>query len=465
MPQIIERAEQQDRREWHALMGAQVAAFAVLGCFCAWSQRYLFADGAKFFLDLLKGRAVAAWFPARWFAHLLTQYPAVFLLRNLECRDVRLVGLTYGATLFLLPPAGLLLAWWAARKAPGHYLAFPMLSHSILFLNTSFVITSEHHVAASLFWPVLYLIMFSERLTVFRSAILIALAVMATHTYESYLFLAWPLMLAAWRRSRNAWTNRRHGETATCLVCGLLFLIAFAVSLQSTIVPRDPANRSNFALSLLIHLGYPPVWFSLLAMTSVLSCLHPHRLGPEWPILRFLIGGFGLAVVVLSVAGAVIPSMQYPARVQALYVPLILGGLVALNPTTLYSLTSWQPARQRQLWRVTTWTCAVAVLFQWTATLQWNEYRHALLRKLAERDGVIAFKRSPAPKYQFNWGWTMPSLSIALSALNLGSVTTIIENPDPTSGWQPFDPRNPVEIPDLREYGISVRVHENDRTD
>lgn len=453
-----------DAGAWPALMAIQLLTLAALGCYCAWSQRYLFADGSLNFLGILRTRTVVDWFPAREFAHLVTELPAIFLLRNLGCRDVNLVGLTYGATLFFVPVGGLFVTWWAARQAPGHYLAYPMLSHSILFLDTSFLIFSEIYVAVSLFWCLLYLLMFSERLNVVRSGLLIGCAVLATRTYECYLFLSWLLVLAAWLRGRTAWTGSTYGELATCGICMLLFLTAFVVSLYSTIVPRDPANRGDFARAMLEHLGYPPVWFSLMVIACALWCLFWPGRKRGWRVIWFLTIACGIAVAVLPVAGVVMPWFQYTSRVQSVYVPLVLGGLVLLNRPAASSASAHRTTGQADLWRLTAWTCSVAVVFHIAATMQWNRYRSVLMHELVEHRGVIAFDQTAAREFEFNWGWAMPCLSVTLSALNLGSVSTIIENPDPKAGWQPFDPRNPGAIPDLREYGISVVVHERGQT-
>jgi hypothetical protein len=116
--------------------------------------------------------------------------------------------------------------------------------------------------------------------------------------------------------------------------------------------------------------------------------------------------------------------------------------------------------------------CAVAAAFQLGSTARWDDYRSVLLGGLAEHRGVIEYEDSTVGTSveferrgrsaevlldrnveQFNWGWTMPSLSVSLSALNLGSVSTIICVPQGNE-WQPFDPQRHEEIPDLSEFGV-----------
>jgi hypothetical protein len=345
----------------------------------------------------------------------------------------------------------------------------------------------------------MYLLLFPERLSLGLSALLIGLAVMATCAYETYLFLAWPLVICAWNRGRAAWNERRYGELATCVACALLFLMSFAIALQSTLVPRDEANRANFAFSMLLHLVYPPVWYSLLVIASVCWCARWTERPRGWSIMRSVTFGCGLLVALLPVAGFVAPPLQHIARVQGLYVPLILGGFV------LFTFRFRQPApcipkvRLDELWRLTAWTCAVAIGFQCGATYQWNRYRNLFLRDLAEHRGVVPYnefnmaspvfeqlignddyrsallnefakepgqslQRLALSQFNFGFGWTMPSLSVALSAVNLGTISTIIEAPDVVR-WQPFDPRDPTAIPDLGDYGVSnvIEMPENNR--
>lgn len=472
---------------WNMLLLAQLASFALIGFYSTWTQRYLYGDGANFFLRLLKYQKVSDWFPARYFSHVLTQFPAVFLLGNLGCRDVGAVGATYGATLYLLPLVGLLLTWWAARQAPQDCLVYPLITSSVLYLDVSGFIISESSMAVSLFWPILYLLLFSKRLTMIRTLVLIGLSVLVTHTYECYIFLAWPLILVAAQRGRVAWMARKYGELIACSCCGLLMLAAFAISLQSVLIPQDEGSRANFAISVLLHLLYPPVWFSLLTLISTLWCIFLPESQRGRRLMRSALIVSGITVSLLPVAGIVAPSMQYISRIQVLYVPLLMGMAVALRTSFWRPNPSTSVGQQDRLWMLAAGACLVASVFQAVSTFRWDCYRTVLIQELSERRGVISYDQSAVsvpeierlgqsegrtalwnqfisdPRRfahrielcQFDWGWATPSLCVALSALNLGSISTIVCAPG-TPGWQPFDPRQADSIPDLRAYGVST---------
>ncbi|MEM4711257.1 MAG: hypothetical protein QXL18_04905 [Candidatus Woesearchaeota archaeon] len=52
----------------------------------------------------------------------------------------------------------------------------------------------------------------------------------------------------------------------------------------------------------------------------------------------------------------------------------------------------------------------------------------------------------------FTWDWNNPSLSLIWS--NDGYIKTIVLNPKYYTRWQPFDPNDISNIPNLSEYGI-----------
>ena len=465
MPQPLESAEI-PRRPWPILLAAAVLALALVNADCVLSQRYLAQDGSYFFLIILRGHGYAMWDRARDYANWLTQLPAVTLIHDFGCRDVKLIGLAFGAALFFLPLAGVPLAWWAARRAPRHFLLYPLLSYAILFLDSGYFIISEAHIAAALFWPMLYLLLFSERLTVLRSGLLIAMAAAAVRSYETYLFLSWPLLFCAWRRGRASWAERRYGQWLTCSVASLLYLLAVAVALKATIIPRHAGRRADFAVSLIAHFFYPAVVFSLAALALVFLMLFR----PEWSRaerrVKLAICAGGIVVPLLPVLGFVVPGLQVLSRVQALYVPLLLG-LLAIALSSGFDVLSERARRlEWELLMVTALVCAVAAVFQWGTTLQWNRFRCDLLAELRPPRGVVAHEEIAQRRGKMAWfvdaqfeqsmGCFLPTLSVTLSALNLGHVATIIDAPRDTS-WKPIDPRNAEEYVNVGDY-VPVRV-------
>jgi hypothetical protein len=123
MPDLDDRVRMTSRGAWTALVAAELVALAVLACCNTISQRYLYGDGASFFLALLKNRSITHYDWARYFAHVVTQFPTVFLLKNLGCRDVNLTGMTYACARVclcsLLPSRSTRPSFHAIRRSGG----------------------------------------------------------------------------------------------------------------------------------------------------------------------------------------------------------------------------------------------------------------------------------------------------------------------------------------------------------
>ena len=100
----------------------------------------------------------------------------------------------------------------------------------------------------------------------------------------------------------------------------------------------------------------------------------------------------------------------------------------------------------------TLWNGAVAA--------QWTEYLALFRRELSAHNGLIRYEASllsretvdGRPVSAFNWGWTMPTMSLLLAPG--GRVRTILRNPREWEGWEPFDPTYVATFPKLERYGI-----------
>lgn len=492
MSLIIEAPSKRSCQSWSALLFAQVAIFAAVGIYCVWMQRYLYGDGSYLFIRMLKYQQVNGLNSAHYFARVLIEYPAIFLIQVAGLRNVATIGATYGATAYLLPLVGLLLTWWAVRRSDGVSLAIPLIAYSIIYLDVSGVIYSEGIITASLFWPVLYLLKFSERLTMIRSLVLIVLAMLITRTSEYFVVLVWPLLFVAVERGIKGLRQRTSVEYLTCGACTVLFAIGSMISAQSLLPTSEDASESSILLSTFLHLLYPPVWFSLLLLADALLCLFSPNHERMRQRISFVLIACAIVIVLSPLVGFVAPSFQYFSQVQLAYVPLILSSVI-LFPGMMNFLRQDGSAPQRsELWRLTIIACAVAAAFQTTSTFRWDRYRTALLNDLAENHGLIAYERSRVavpeiarfaesgaasqlwrqfkadPRLflgrmtlcQFDWGWATPSLCVALSSTNVGSIRTIICVPANTE-WQPFDPHKYELIPDLSAYGITNELEDS----
>ncbi|MFO1045418.1 MAG: hypothetical protein U0941_26870 [Planctomycetaceae bacterium] len=449
----VDASDEACQRSWKALFIALLIAFSLLASVCTLTHRYLFADGAGFFLGLLTNQKVSDFFPTRYYTHVVTQLPTVVLLHDLGLRNATLAGLIYGANLFFLPMIGLSVTWWAAQRAPVHYLFFPFLSHAILTLTSSLMISNDSYPAVSVFWCLLYMLKFSDRLNLVRTALILTMAILSTRMYESFLFLAWPLVYVSWQRGRAAQRSRNRFEICICAISGLLFVVSAGVALYSTAFPFHAGNRGDFLRATGVHLAYGPVLFSLLILYGILWQIFLTRRPPGRFFWRLVVAS-GIVVAIAPVLGLHQPwTYQYASRVQSIYVPLLLGSLVAVNPPALAGCRVTSENQQSHLRKLLALTCLVTLVFQGAATWRWMNYRQDIVVALSKQRGEFYSEPLDLPK-EFEWGWAMPPLSVTLCAIDLGSIPTIIPNPE-LNGWAIFDAQKPAEFPDLSHYGIS----------
>jgi hypothetical protein len=460
-----------------AAFSAQIALLVLLCLYLTWIQRYLFADGSYFVWHLLETRSVFDWFPARRFSHLLTQLPTVFAMRVLHCRNLPALSALYGATMFLMPIAGPLAAAWAGRTAPANFLAIPLLCASLLTLTTSFVIFHEAWVAVALFWCALSLLLHSPRLTATRGVVLLAVSALATRTFESYLFLSMPLAAAAWLRLVAARRRGARFDMAACAACLMINVTGTILAAMEIHSPRDPANRSTFLEGLGMHLGSPAVVLSLAYLLAfiVFSLCRPTsrvlRAG-QMTALLLAAAALGVGLIPFLAPQSIRPESQYGARVQFVYVPLLLGVLAVFLEHGKSDRRAGFITERPDLWKLTMGLTLGAVLFHVGAGREWARFRDALRDDAARDRGVISFgdsaigesrMRKDATEFdatrltQFSWSWTTPTLSALSGALEFGRVGTVIENERPVV-WQPFDPRDMGAYRWLEEYGVEVRV-------
>jgi hypothetical protein len=103
------------------------------------------------------------------------------------------------------------------------------------------------------------------------------------------------------------------------------------------------------------------------------------------------------------------------------------------------------------------------ITWQILATAQWRGFLEVFRVELSRNSGFIAFENSPMVQQpagiqvvrNLAWDWTTPSMSIVLSPG--GHVSTIFGARP--GRWQPFDPLNARELPNLSRYGIDYSTY------
>ncbi len=230
--------------------------------------------------------------------------------------------------------------------------------------------------------------------------------------------------------------------------------------------PELPGNYVSFFTHLwlvLTHPGWTLAW--TIAWFGV--TLAAAGSGKVWEFIRRPLLNFS-GVLALAIWGfwpllaprQLDPTVQYDNRVLDLIVPLLLLPVALIVRYRPF----WLESKTNRL----AWLAAILLLVQsvWqiSATARWQTDINQLQTILRENRGVIPLHGSPLAQtsiegHMFAFDWTWPCLSIALTPdrnVHCLIVSEWFINPQYRGmRWQPFDPLQPADLPDLGYFGIN----------
>ena len=419
---------------------------------------HLFGDGTLHLLRIAANRSYffwfqgfkANWFRSRVFTILVLQAPAV-LATHLGVTSLPALSKIFGMTLFAHAPASLALCH---RFSPRRwYLLFPLLSFFAGSMNVEGYVITDSQFLPSLYWPLLFILLFAEELKGGTLLLLLALSVPTVLCYES--MAAFGLVLAgacAWRWRRS----RRGGAFLAGL--GLWYLLGAVLAVASVVWPFDPSNKSGFISGILgilrsDHLA-AKASLAVLLCCALLLALPARAARAQGAVLAA-----GLVVVLLLVArvlwGSAPQSVdnQGSARALNLLLPLAATGLL------LPVLWRWVAPGSRVIGftAILVGALGFAQAF-WTlgAVRRWEGMLATLRYELALHDGPIAYDKSImsrerlGPLHLGHLHAVWPLLPLSIYEAENGEVRTLIW----AEAFLPFNPFIPETLPDLSRYGV-----------
>jgi hypothetical protein len=429
------------------------------------SWRGLVADGVGFFLHLLVHPSPTTWWRSRIFADTLQQCPLVLALRvGVTNIDVLLYVHSFG--IYYLGPLQLLFCYWIVPREKRTDLVWPLLSLFAGSMNAWFVAVTESHVMTFIFWPLVLFMLHGRVDQRIGLIVFLGLACASLLAYETMALQGLVLAGFAFWRSRRPSDS---GERNLWRVIAGSFLLGAGVAIYSILNPHDTISRDGlvrdifrFAGTQVSDLNYPAI-LSFAALVLIALVFFGRALGAK--TFRGLIVFFAVAAVFVAFAPVLMPDslrpiQQFQARAWIGFLPAALA--IAMTGVRTRNARLSPVVFERALivisvlaFSQTTW--------QILATAQWRGYIQVVRSELSKHKGFIPYDRSPLSRQpdgiqvirNLGWGWTYPSMSIALAPG--GQVSTIFgARPGP---WQPFDPQNPQELPKLSKYGIDYSAY------
>lgn len=425
----------------------------------------LWGDGVWFLVRIASTRTYYFWvgnfwtdfYKSRVFTNLGVQTPLVLATR-LNIHHLHALSIIFGITLY---SHGLISLYICYRYAQQRwYLLFPLLSLFAGTMNVETYMVTDSHFLVSLFWPVLFILLFRDELTKGTLLLLLALSIPTVLAYESMIFFGVILAaVCAWRMRKFA---RHRG-----LMAGLAawYLLGVGMAIAAVIWPFDPSNKAGFIRGLEIlyvsnHLA-AKVSFGVLFCCALLLAIPPRL-----KIIQSVIAAAAvLAVLYLCLQvflGHVPTSLndQISARVLNLLIP------IAVSVLLFCVLGGWfRPDRRTiALTAIAVGALGIGQAY-WTLACigRWQGVLATLRYELELRDGPIPFEESimshgrlgPLQMIDLHATWPLSPLSIYASE---GGVVKSIVVPPPTA-YLPFNPLSPQTLPDLSRYGVNYEPY------
>lgn len=427
---------------------------------------HLYADGSWWLVRIASTRSwyfwIAdwhrQWFQSRAFTILAEQTPVVLATR-LGVHSLHALSLIFGATLYSHALISLYICYrYTARR---WYLLFPLLSLYAGSMNVEALQVSDSHFALSLYWPVLFILLFREELKGATRILLLALSIPLVLTYESTLFFGVILAgVCIWRIKKYS-----HARAFTAGVA-VWYLVCAGVAATAILIPFDPRNKSGFVNGLMgvLHSDHLGAKVSVLVL---LSCALLLLTTVNYSRVQNLLAVVGIAAVLYEVFRVLVGKApvtldsQVGARSLNLLVPLAVTGLLLFVLVGLL-----QPDRRAiQLVAVLVGALGIGQAFYGIGCLiRWQGMLATLRYELMLHEGPIPFGSSVMSRDQLgplhlrDLHATWPLLPLSLYEAEHGDVKSILLT-DP-GGYLPFDPFAVSSFPDLARYGVHYDSYE-----
>jgi hypothetical protein len=434
-----------------------ILAVAALGMVaCALVHRHLYGDGVYFLIIILKTRDFTAFDPCRRFSHFILEAPLWVAVNWLHIANFRILSWIYGMTLFLNPLAGLWGCWLILKKRNKALMILPALCWACLSLCTSFFIISESWLGAGLFWPIYFLLLcHKHKFSKIESLFLVAMCFAFIETYEGYFLSAILLALLALRRI--SWRLKRREYDIASIAALLCLGAAICMGIYWSLFPRDPGNRSSSLTGLLIFFAYTGSYIVIFALAWFI------RLNAVKP--KTVIGG-GILFLLAAFAWALMPWISVSsieanrhANIHLINNLMPLG--LALLPLVAAKIRFIRPSFSRVRRIVFAGFIVSITIWHFGSCVAWSKYTGNFCKVLNSRRGCLKFEDTDLSRSGFAWSWTMPCMSIALSAIEKNPIKSIVLNPSGCS-WEPFNPQKLGEYPELSAYGVKYEIDPHD---
>lgn len=443
------------------LVAACVLAWIIAGLLPAlFYCRFLYADGAYFFLQILERGSF--FFPAegRQITSLLTQWPVAWGIAA-GCADIGFLARCFGAGLMLMPAVlhGVAILLLLRRGLKLQAAVYVMMLWLMMGYGGLCIVT-DSHTPTAVFLLAVVLVATSVPGRMGSWLALAAIGALSFCLYEFWAFYSIGLLVLLVWRLRPRWSDLP--VCARLAGLGTLCIFAASGAVNAWRLLHSSANPNQASLLQMMYGTSYPVYLALITAWFLGVCGHfwlePGFRGRQLPRIllsaRARIWMLGVSFALLMVLSALqhhtMIRYSYPFRTLNLILPLVfVGWLMSISGRGELARI---PAGGRKLLVLLT-VCLVASEIWMTAG--WREYQAWAGDVPRTEGGSIFVALPPATPMAQAWiyPWSHSAQSFLAQAIRSGSVQGIAYDPGAT--WNPYGPGHEAALRQIAsEYGI-----------
>ena len=420
----------------------------------SWESRGLFVDGSAFLVQIARREWFFDFYAPRLYAMVVGQIPVMTAL-FLGVTDLHLMARLLSFGLFVVPTAFYHLALMRAKDDPV-LLASVVAAIAVVFMTTSFFIVGEYNTAYALTILVAVRLVTADRLTVFDSLVLAAVAFLAMRTYEVMIYLG-PLLAAMIFWALHRAPSRPILPTVLQVAAAGMFLAGMVVATGSILTPYSEEHLSDTvatATNFWQNLQFDMVLLAALIVV-VWALVKPRALlgvrPYAWAALFLVVLALSPILAMNDTLVRPLAKSQYVARTAA---GLVIAAIVIFiwasrskfgaRLPALVILRTPDAARRFVAFALLMLVAGLPADIYLTRT--WMEYLEAVRTVVRAHSGVIPFESTSLaknPHLHLIEAWILPSQSLVLRAKRGDG---IIAPPKNFDSWQPFPPAEPYGL-------------------
>jgi hypothetical protein len=397
-------------------------------------DKHLSADGVNYFCGILDNKdfTYIAW--SRQFANYLTEWPLVLAVRS-GITDIPILLKWFAFGIYLPYLISFLICIYALRDENEALLLYFLASMVAINLSTDYILAGEHHVMVNMSWPIIFILLRRNILTLMDGFLLWILLIIFSRLYESALI---PALICSVICCVRLYHYKSKEQKVIIIGALSLCCIVSAISLYFIINPRDAANRESFINELIVPFKSPEALAAAcFIVVYTIGLILKNRL-----------------IIISAVSPLIIYALFRLFVDHSVYAVVSFGGRtlsITLLPVLLVgAILVWYFKSELDRTGILTFVAFIMVMVVGNLynTNNWKDFRHEVKQLVKTHEGYIPIEETKLQDNPNHWGWNNTQLGLVWSAPRVKAIILNQKNVH----WEPFNPRGKLILKNYLQY-------------